>query len=269
MSLGLGIGIGVPFAGGVSQDYPYSLSANGLLWLRADDAPNPVSSWVDRYGNHTVSQAVGTRQPQVLSNEINGLPAVDGDGANTTGDYLASGNTVGTTLSEYTIWGVVSDDAFKNYGGIYGMDDTPASFGTAQNSLEIWSGATHFTVSHNRNVAVKQKTILHSTMGQSVATYFAFVVTWRVGHLPAFFNNGTLISDETDDVSWIAVSCATHYPTLFISYDANSAFFNGKIAELGMLNTRLTDLTGLWAYLKTRYAIWLSEQSTGNCSNGC
>lgn len=263
----LGIGCSPVFRRGSTQvlDYPYELSASGLLWLRADDCSNPVAAWPDKYSVFTdIAQGTGTRQPATGTGP-NSQAIVDFDGVNTTGDVLISTATCPQNLDAYTLVYVGSRDDNKVYNSPIGIDASPASHG-GNEDFGILTNATQFLIGHNRSAGVDQQATVFATAGiPNTATYYAMVITWRAGFTPTTYVNGAQTIAETTNAAWNQIATSGKELTVGIGFDNSTAYHNGKIAELILLNTRLTDLTDMWSYLQTRYALWLSDRTTELC----
>lgn len=128
--------VGSPFRGkieGVSPDKIPNLE----LWLKADEGitfnGSDVSAWADQSGNgRNATQATASRQPLYVASVINGLPAVQFDGVDTTGTFMSVDLTF-LASSSMSIYAVIRRSSAKNSNFFLGSGVTPIGANTSIN----------------------------------------------------------------------------------------------------------------------------------------
>lgn len=236
---------------------PAQLSANGVLWLRADDTSDPVASWPDRYNSYDPAQGTGTRQPAKTTGP-NGQAVVDFDGASATGDVLVSATALGSNLAAYTFTTVFNRDPEKSHNGFFGLDATPANHGN-NTALEFYvSTAAVLSIVHNRASGIKFIQPSQAASGISNAgTWCVLTIIWESGNRPAIYINGTKTVDAVTDATWTDIISTGCYPVVGLGNDSTIGYHNDGIAETVLLNTALSgdNLTNHHAYFASRYAL--------------
>lgn len=220
------------------------------LWLRADrgtvtDGNDQLLEWKDQSGNgRHATQAVGTLQPGVLSNWLNGSAVVDFDGDN---DSLGIVGDFKTFTAGAAVVAVVAFDATDRDHTLLELgNNTPSeafSLGYDATAPEIlWQTPTSGSsslLSTGTHVSATKYHLLHAQLddANNLALYRDGVLTATVG--------GAAIPD---------VSRVAHY--LGVT-SAGQQRLDGKVAELFIYSDDLIDADRrkLEDYLQTKYGL--------------
>lgn len=235
---------------------PASMGAELLQWLKADAITglsnnDPVSLWLDSSLNARNMTGSGTARPLYLTNQINGLPAIDFDGSN---DLLSSGaySLAGQKLA---MTGVFMVDSLKNFQAPWNLHNGaspnfPAGVGLTlvSSSGQIYGGGPVYVLSTASVFPSAQFCIL------TVVSNDLFGVGMRLnGKSLAPLGGGA----GTPPITNFTGTAYTHLG------DGGSGlgggrYFDGKLPELVVCDNTYGDDIWLEGYLAHKYAITLS-----------
>jgi hypothetical protein len=240
------------------QDDPNSLpvSRNGLqLWLRADNSVSTtgsnVTTWGDVSGSgNNATQATSTKQPTLISNAINGMPAVSFNG---TSDFLQIPAGLANLSSGASIFAVINPPSVTAGARILDFGNGATSDNLqlqepATNSAELltYNGATATTVTSSSALTLNQFQLLEAIdNGTGTATIYTNSVQGAQNTSMNTMNNLTRADNYIGQGS------------------ASGNFFKGQIAELLCFNRGLTatEQAALEGYLIGKYQL-LSANTT-------
>lgn len=246
----IGISASASFLGGKS-----TIPTQGLqLWLRADAgvkvAHNRVSEWHDNSEfNNAARQSISSSQPVLVSNAVNGKPAVQFDGAQTFMNFSLplSG------LQEITII-LVSANTQNQNGGTVGSSNSAISWdetgywGTVHLSPFQSSVAYRFGTGQKNNQPIYKRS-------SSLDSRFSITTSVKNGANEALFVNGANVLKQRGKLSGLAkVSANAHLGRGYTGY------FAGDVAELLIYARALsaTERAAVENYLYTKYIDWPS-----------
>lgn len=227
-----------------------------VLWLRADDGVSTsgsnVTQWNDESGTgNNASQATGTKQPTVVSNAINGLPAVSFNGSS---DFLQLPTTALSNFSSGASvllvtkpTAVTAGARFLDFGNGATSDnlymDEPSNTGAA---LFTYNGSTGKSVSAGSAITLSQFQLLEAIdNGSGTAT---------------IYTNGV---QQAQSVTMNTLQNIARTQNYIGQASAGGSYFQGQIAEILVFNRGLTSLeqAQLEGYLLAKYQI-LNSTST-------
>jgi len=229
-----------------------SVQTTGLqLWLKADAgvtlAGTAVSQWADQSGNsRNATQGTASSQPTLVSNALNGKPALSFDGVN---DFMTFTFPV-NGLTGMTLVLVGANSADKNGGST-----------NAESSAIFWnetsSWGTVYLSPYQTNVKFRFGTgqtgnLPSYTRPTSIGSGFSISVATKNGTTDSLYVNGNLAVSQSGKLSTIAVSQSTG--NLGRGYN-NNTYFPGRISEVLVYNRALSDSErqGVEAYLNSKY----------------
>jgi parallel beta-helix repeat protein len=222
------------------------------LWLRADAGVTmngaQVSQWSDQSGTATnAAQTTATRQPTLIANAINGLPALSFDGV----DDFMTFNLPMTGFSGATIFLVAASTSSTQDGTWHGATNSAIFW----NENSDWS--TIFLTPFQRHVKYQFGTgwpnnISTYTRPVSLGTNFSVNTAIKNGANEALYVNGSLVFSAGGKGPALMNSRPTG--NLGRGYNDNT-YFAGRIAEVLVYTRALTDAErqNVEAYLLTRY----------------
>lgn len=223
--MGLGLGLGVKTGGGVVSFDPATLALTG--WWRANYAGSPWTGTASAGGSGGVNLSEATNPP-ATGTAINGLTPADFDGTN---DILAPGitltNFVGAGAG--SLWCLFNADAaMATTGNPY---DAPQFF-CAQNLRLSFGFDSGGVWAHIYDGGHKSRQVACATGG------------W---HLAQMKFNGTNIYCRVDNGAWSSIAAGniddlTGQVLVGVNGGVTN-FFNGRIAEIGVINSALADAT--------------------------
>jgi|GEM_PF-1561034 len=226
-----------------------------VLWLRADDlaAGTAVALWPDRSGwSHDMTQTVSSCRPVVLSNAVNGRPAVAFDGSN---DTLAG--RVGGITGAVSVVTVCRFDSLSQVAGDY---DYVLNMGEDQT-------LKHLSVSRcAAGYASGWDNAYYSYMGGSAGSVRgpALPGQYWLAIIAVHATNGTA---HTVCVNGVAEAAQQYAGTLtldgsvdlgrFVKPGYANHYLRGRIAEVFVYDRALgtNECQTLYAYLQDRYAL--------------
>ena len=134
---------------------PGMLTTGLALWLKADsgvtaDGSGNVTAWADQTGNNVLTQTSGGNEPLLVTNDINGAPALRFNG----NQYIHSGNSLGAGVNsditmilvasttqpwtqEYGLWLGVTGTGYNRGLGYYSSNQIFDTY----NVLVRWRGS--------------------------------------------------------------------------------------------------------------------------------
>jgi hypothetical protein len=233
-----------------------NISRDGLtLWLRSDTgvstSGSSVTNWTDVSGTgNSASQSTPSKQPTLISNAINSLPAVNFASASSQALQLPSGQadfTAGASIFIVTKpTSVTAGARFIDFGNAAGSNNV--QFYQPSNTaadLRIYNGATPNSVSSSNAVTLNQFQLLeaiHDGAG------FAAIYTAGVQGAGGAINN---ITNVTRTGNFIGQSFS------------GSPFLNGQIAEVLIYKRKLSlqERIAIEKYASSRYFNTLASPS--------
>jgi hypothetical protein len=222
------------------------------LWLRADAGVTSsgalVSQWSDQSGTGTnAAQATATRQPTLIANAINGLPALGFDGV----DDFMTFNLPMTGFPGATIFLVGASTSATQDGTWHGATNSAIFW----NENSDWS--TIFLTPFQRHVKYQFGTgwpnnLSTYTRPVSLGTTFSVNTAIKNGANEALYVNGSLVFSAGGKGPALMNSRPTG--NLGRGYNDNT-YFSGRIAEVLVYTRALTDSErqSVEAYLLARY----------------
>ena len=236
----------------VSVSSPSSVPTSGLrLWLQADAgvtvSGTAVSQWADQSGNNrNATQTTLAAQPVLVTNALNGMPALAFNG---TGQFMTFTMPV-NGLSGMTLI-------------LVGANTSDRSGGTtnAANAALFWnetgSWGTVYLSPFQTNVKFRFGTgqtgnLPAYTRPASIGSAFSISVATKDGTTESLHVDGVLELLDQGNLSTIALSQSTG--NLGRGYN-NNTYFPGRIAEVLVYDRALSDAErqGVEAYLNARY----------------
>ena len=240
-----------PVTSGFYGIFPYVPPTSGLaLWLRADTgvttSGSAVSAWNDLSGaDYNVSQSNATLQPTLVSNAIDGMPALSFTGC----DELENTNTLTNLLpagSARTVFVVGKANAS-------GVGGTLLTFthSAVEDILCCWDYSGSFYIYYD---GMGDDGLISTSAMTTIES--PFIATYRdtgTGSLIQCYLNGVgqtvtngIVSEETGTAG-LTIGNRDDWPT--------GAPWNGDIAEVLVYNTNLSDIARqqVEAYLRERY----------------
>jgi regulation of enolase protein 1 (concanavalin A-like superfamily) len=230
-------------------------SANLVSWLRSDvglvyNASNQVSLWPDQSSNgFNGAQSNSTNQPILVTNAVNGLPAVQFTPGGS-GQFLqfpagfdfTAGLSLFVVLNPTTMAANASILDFRNYTGGVSTDE----FGLSE--LATSGGAIFYAYSGSVASSGSFATALTANTFQLLEAVYDGVSSVSV------YKNGTLIGTQGSLQTLANVVRNNN----FIGESGNGAnFFTGEIAEILIFNTNLnsTARAAVESYLLAKFAV--------------
>lgn len=226
--------------------------SNLALWFKADNgvvtSGSDVTTWLDMSGNlNNAKQINSGNRPTVISNAVNGLPAVAFDGSS---QFLKVGtSSLLNSYSGISIFAVTKPVAvaagarFLDFSS--GASGNNIYFSQPNNtdaSIHVLNGTTPSSLTASNAVSLGDYQLLEVVQGSSSAT---------------IYNNG--VSKGSGSVSNAPTATRTDN---FIGTDfANSLFLQGEIAELLFYNTAISPTVrqNVENYLLGRYALAIAK----------
>lgn len=223
-------------------------TTNLASWFKADNGVSTsgsnVTQWLDMSPNaDNASQTGSSAQPSLVTNAINGLPAVSFNGSS---QFLQVAANTTNAFGSVTIFVVAKPTAAPTNATIldYGKGATndnikllqPTSTGL---SLYVYSGSSSSSVTSSSAVTLNQAQLWEATATSS--------------------GTGTIFTNSKQGVQGSVYGPDLSYPSQnFIgTNNANSAFFEGQIAEIliyqGIPTT--SNIVAVQDYLMNRYGI--------------
>lgn len=222
-----------------------------ILWLKADNGAltsgSSVTQWMNMTGSLTIDQPTSANQPTLSTNVLNGLPAVDFDGASPSEQWLSVSSFFGNLSNGCTMYFVIKPESTVN------TDATIIDLGNGNNndigvrqpnSTDIkviaYNGTTSSSYTATNAATADSFQLLEVVHNGSAAN----VDTFKDGIKTGFGPVNTLNNP----------SRATNY---IGKWNDGTGFFNGKIAELIVFAKTLTpeERAKIKAYLTNRYAM--------------
>ena len=228
------------------------LALNGLqLWLKADTgvtlSGNTVSQWADQSGNaRHATQATASSRPILITNAVNGNPALSFDGVSDFMTFtLPVNGLTGMTLV------LVSANSQDQSGGI----TNAANAALFWNETSSWG--TVYLSPYQSNVKFRfgtgQSGNLPSYVRLSpIGNNFSISVATKNGTTDSLYVNGSLAVSQSGKLSTIAATQSTG--NLGRGYN-NNTYFPGMIAEALVYNRALSNAErqNLENYLTAKY----------------
>ena len=228
------------FANGVG---PGGVSANTVIWLRADggvtESSNVVSAWADQSGNgNDATQGTGSFQPTFTASALNYNPSIHFDGSD---DVLATSLSINaSTYPDFTMIAVYEPDV-DNAGAPWGDDDSNWD-------RFIWDNASYNEVVSIGTTGLNVPGLF--VPGQAVITTVAYDEDVASGS--AVYIDGTLQTQFTAD----------HDPETSSTLDIgsvgnNNHEFDGQVYEIIGYTSLLssTDREKVETYVALKYGI--------------
>lgn len=230
-------------------------SASLVSWLRADDGlkyddSNNVSFWTDQSANgYSGSQANSANQPTLVTNAINGLPAVEfTPGTNSQFLEFPAGFNLTTGLSLFVVVKptAMSADAtlidFRNFSGSSSSDQ----FGLSESSSS--SGAKFYAFNGSTGSSGSFSGALTANEFQLLEAVYDGVSSVSV------YTNGVLQGTQGSLQTLAAVTRANNF--LGQAGDGSEPF-TGQISEVLVLSTNLSDTAreAVESYLLGKYSL--------------
>ena len=246
---------------------------NLLLWFKADagvtvdGSGTNVSQWADQSGNgYLAVQTLTTPgdRPDLVTNAINGQPALHFDGTFGGDRLVISNNTVNLT-SGLSIFIVARNYVRRNYNGLFKI--FPGSNpGTGSSDLEIyWQEGTTDNGSG---------TLLYIANRDTYPTTYGEIDSFDQGPAvgrPYLYDLVAVSSGATQRVNGATAGVPvgnTFVPVnadfAAIGYGFSQYPLDGEFAELIVYNAALSSSQrdNVWAYLEGKYSLGLPEPST-------
>jgi hypothetical protein len=207
---------------------------NMTLWLKADNSASP-SLWADVSGNqNNFAQSNSSNQPTIVSNAVNGLPAVNFSGSS---QYFTS-SLAPFTNSQGSVFVVTKPASVVNNANFLAFNYENLSETTTNNwNLNTSSGA--YTLTATNALSTSQYQVLEA-------------INSSTDNTATIYTNGVFNSGYS---SYPFILGST--PGLIGSNTAESIFFNGRIAEILIYGAVLTSSqrAAVENYLLARYGI--------------
>jgi hypothetical protein len=237
----------------VNAPPPGSIPQQDLkLWLKADQgvthAAGQVSQWSDQsgVGNHAV-QATAGKYPLLVTNAVNGLPAIQFDGVD---DFLAFNLDI-NTLSGMSVFLVSASTSSAQDGSWHGATHSPIFW----NETSDWS-TTHVSP-YQRVVKFRFGTgqgnnLPAYTRPASIGSNFSVTAVVKNGATENLYVDGAAVMTATGKLSPIRNTRTAG--SLGRGYNDNT-YFAGRIAEVLVFTRALTEAerTTVQQYLSQRY----------------
>lgn len=265
ISLTLSILLFVSFSFGQSGPAGVGTSATNVLWLKADAGTSastngsPVASWNDQSGNGVVlSQNTALQQPLYVSSLMNGLPAIEFDNNNGTGQndfFSAPDNPIFDNTNGYSFFTVTR---MKGFGNAQSIISKRINVGNEEAFMIFYYSADELTIDiDNDNNRFSNNT-------PSIA---------NTNKIYDIFYDGTLASTQRTSIYDQEQLLITSPESSATIVDKNSPLvvgathvndprsFNGYISEIIMYRTKVNDAqrTIINNHLSAKYDIALSS----------
>lgn len=251
-------------------------NSNLELWLRADQgvtvdgSGTNVTIWADQSANgNDARQGTAVNQPDLVSNAVNGMPALRFDGSF---DYLQSTNQTLNLTSGLSIFIVGRNNVRKNYNGMFRIGSTGSPLNNPNADLYLYwtqgsanSGHLVYGANDPGSLSYRQDDNSPPALGNwylyEVIVSSATVLTQRI--------NGVVSSvDQTFGSQLLPL--AANYATIGVGYSGSpnppgNGVLNGHIAELVVYSAALTPEQRMQvAYtLADKYALSIPEPAAG------
>jgi hypothetical protein len=231
-------------------------SASLYSWLRADSgvvydsSSGQVSLWNDQSANgYNGAQSESTNQPTVVTNAVNGLPAIEFT-PGSEGQFLQfpDGFDFGSGLSLFAVVNPTSMSAnatildFRNFSGSSSSDQ----FGLAE--LNSTAGALFYAYAGSTGSSGSFPGALTANQFQLLEAVYDGVSSVSV------YNNGTLVGTQ----GGLQTLANVVRDSNFIGQAGSGTnFFTGQIAEILIYNTNLddSDRENVESYLANKYSL--------------
>ena len=237
-------------------------SISGLqLWLESSTNitlnSGNVSSWIDKTQSINYAQATALNQPPYLTNEINGLQALNFTGSPIT---LGSGSTnLLNNASGATLFAVVKANAIPGTSSVVFYISSGTAIGSSRFALQLIS-TQRFQIATRRADADGLST-LPSNSAFSLTNYQIVCVQYDAGTRTAnFYINNPNTADVTSTTFGTAGSnfSATNSLGTNIASANASTFANVKVADTLLFNRSLTltERQQMFEYLNDRFRVY-------------
>jgi hypothetical protein len=214
-------------------------SADLLLWLRADagivESGSNISSWNDQstFANNA-AQTVATNQPQILTNQINGLPAVDFAKLASTNRWLQ----VPSGFSDFT-----------NGASIFVVAKPPVTGLTDARLLDLGNAAS------SNNIQLYQPTVAgltfrtyNSSTQKSVTTASGMTSAYNLAEVvhngdfaATLYINGAAVATQAGSSNMFNITNIERTGNFIGKAFGSTNFFEGQIAEVIVFKKGLSD----------------------------
>ena len=238
---------------------PGAVSSGLEVWLRADNGTNcttdgcSISTWSDQSPNaYTYTQASGGNQPTLDSNSINFNPSLTFNGST----HHLDGPSIDATRN-LSIIAVVQPGSSTGFHPVFSevTDAADKQFALATSGNRVRYDAELSSNNYN------------ATSSTDVGTEAHMIGTIVDNSLGLTFR----LDGESDGTSTLSAEPTnTGVASTVGTWDYNTSFYNGQIAEVVMYDTELTgeDLQKVESYLAIKYGLTLSNDNNGNGSPG-
>ncbi|MDF3029274.1 MAG: hypothetical protein K0S23_3581 [Fluviicola sp.] len=240
-------------------------SATNVLWLKADAGTStstngsPIASWNDQSGNGVVlGQSNTSQQPLFVSSLMNGLPAIEFDNNNGTGQndfFSAPDNPIFDNTSGYSFFTVTR---MKGFGNAQSIISKRVNFGNEEAFMIFFYSANELTIDIDND-----NNRFSSNTANNINTNKIYDV----------FYDGTLTSTQRTSIYDEEQLLITSAESSSIIPDKNSQLtvgathvgdprsFNGYISEIIMYRTKVNDAQRIIInnHLSAKYDIALSS----------
>jgi hypothetical protein len=237
-------------------------SISGLqLWLESSTNitlnSGNVSSWIDKTQSINYAQAVALNQPPYLTNEVNGLQALNFTGLLVT---LAGGNTnLLNNANGLTAFFVIKPNAVPLSNTIAFYVSTGTTIGSARFALQLTTGQK-FQAVLRRDDADSSST-LASAKNFSTANYQIVCIQYnastRAGNIYINNPNTADVTSATFGTVGTNISATNGLGTNIASANG-STVGNTRIADTLLFNRSLTltERQNMFAYLNDRFRVY-------------
>lgn len=221
-----------------------------VLWLRSDDlvtSGSNVTTWNNKVNsNKNAGQATATKQPTLVSNQINGLSVVRFDG---TDDCLTIPSF--DLKAEITVFLVIKQAATNKpilieHGAAIGSNDGFSIYGTSSNCMDIRRSATQTSRVGQANWPGTSWCIISAFYGNNAWNWFLL------------FNGSPIgLGSQTNTVQVATNAVVSDTLNIGARNNGAAAATSADHAEIIIYNRPLWnfEISCISNYLKTRYAL--------------
>ncbi len=228
---------------------------NLITWLKADNgvltSGSNVTQWTDMSSTaNNAVQSNGSYQPTLVTNAVNGLPAISFNGSN---EYLQFGSGFANFTAGASIFLVVNPAALSGYQTWFSVSDSGGS-----NYLGFEEGSTAGSVAS----FVYNSTTSSSVIASSAITasqYQLMETVYNGSNTATIYGNGTQLAQSTS----MQTAPNTTRTNNYLGQLGTGSYFHGQIAEVLVYNTALSasQRAAVEGYLRARYALSVNPPS--------
>ncbi len=229
-------------------------STTNQIWLDANQLTglsnlDLVPTWTDESGNsNNATQGSSSRQPRYVTGAVNGLPALNFDGAN---DYVQIGAVPALESADMS-WFIVASANNNTHTGIL----LRCAYSGSSANKSWWN--TYITTNTNAFLTYFRENTSSAMIVDPIpytAGYNSYTTVVDGSAQLDAYKNGTLIGSDPGTVT-TTPSNHTHL-RIGANTITTNAYFNGRVAEVIVYNTNLgvAERTIVQNYISSKYAI--------------